>query len=87
MEDLRGKTTIEILQRIKNMMEEKGTTPAQFQDRIIFMSMYNDVEYWKQNNRTSVGTMQCNSPCMHEISNQDIDHVLDLERGKIGMEA
>ena len=46
-----GKTTIEILERIKDLMEETGTQSAQCQDRIIFMSMYNDTEYWKQNTR------------------------------------
>ena len=46
-----GKTAIEILECIKHMMEEKGTQPSQVQDRIIFMSMYNDIEYWKKNNR------------------------------------
>ena len=44
-----GKTTIGILERVKDLMEETGTTTAQLQDRIIFMSMCNDTEYWKQN--------------------------------------
>ena len=46
-----GQTTIEILERIKDVMEETGTQSAQCQDRIIFMSMYNDTKYWKQNTR------------------------------------
>ena len=39
------KTTIEIREGIKIMVEEKGLQPSQFQDRIIFMSMHNDNVY------------------------------------------
>ena len=46
-----GKTTIGILERIKDLMEETGPTTAQLQDRIIFMSMYDNTEYWKQNTK------------------------------------
>ena len=44
-------TTVQILERTKTVMEEKGTKPAQFQDRIIFMFMYSDFECWKKNNQ------------------------------------
>ena len=45
------KTTTEILDCMKNMLEEQGIQPSQFQDCIIFMSMCTDSVYWKQNNR------------------------------------
>ena len=32
------------------MLEEKGLQPYQFQDRIISMSMYNDIVHWNHDN-------------------------------------
>ena len=78
------KTTNEILECIKTMMEEKGTQPSHFQDRIIFMSMYNDTVYWKRMTRTSVGTKQHGSHSTHRTSNQDIGHLFGLENERFG---
>ena len=36
-----GKTTIEILECLEIMLEEKGIQPSQIQDKILFMSMHN----------------------------------------------
>ena len=79
-----GKTTIEILQRIKIMLEDKGLKPA-LKTGSLFMSMYNDVEYWKKNNQNEcfLHTVQHKSPSMHETSNQDIGHSFDLEKKKV----
>ena len=41
-----GHTTTQILQEIKKMMAEKIGFPSEFQGRIIFMSMFNDIEQW-----------------------------------------
>ena len=98
-----GKTTVEILERVKTMffklqpkfssfvkliLRPLRSQPGQFQDRIIFMSMYDDIEFWeKEQPKTSVGTTQHKSPSMQEISNQDTGHVLDLEKRISGMEA
>ena len=38
-----GFTTLQILFEIQNMMTEVKCEPHQFQGRIIFMSMYNDI--------------------------------------------
>ena len=46
-----GKTSIEILEYIKKMLEEEGTQVSQFQRRIIFMSMYNDDITFVENNQ------------------------------------
>ena len=76
-----GKTTNEILQRIQTMMEEKGTKPAQFEDSIILTTLD------KKQPRTSVVTTQHKSSIMYEISNQDIGHLVDVEKRMSGMEA
>ena len=81
-----GKTTIEILERIEPTMDEKGTQPSQFQDRIIFMSMYNDIKYWIRTARTSIVTTQHESPSTHETSIQDIRLFLVLEMKISGTE-
>ena len=40
------KTTVEIIEGIKIVLDEEGTQPSQFQDR----AMYNDSVYWKKKN-------------------------------------
>ena len=46
-----GKTSIEIPEYIKKMLEEEeGVQPSQFQGRIIFMSMYDDIISWQNQN-------------------------------------
>ena len=37
-------TTLKILAEIRKMMTDTKCEPEQFQGRIIFMSMYNDIE-------------------------------------------
>ena len=81
-----GKTAIEILECIEPSMDEKGTQPSQFQDRIICMSMYNDVKYWIRTARTSIVTTQHESPSTHETSIQGIPLFLVLEMKISGME-
>ena len=38
-----GFTTLDILEEIQNYMQEQQCEPEQFTDRIIFMSMFNDI--------------------------------------------
>ena len=45
MEAVPGITTLGILAEIQNMMAEMKCEPEHFLGRIIFMSMYNDVEW------------------------------------------
>ena len=42
-----GKTTTKNIECIKIMLGEEGIQPSQFQDRIIFMSICNDVVHWE----------------------------------------
>ena len=46
LETLSGKTTIQIFECIEDMLEEADIQPSQFQDRLIFLSIYNDVIWW-----------------------------------------
>ena len=40
---LTGFTTLKILQQIQNDLQSEKTTPEQYFDRVIFMSMFNDI--------------------------------------------
>ena len=82
-----GKNNDRNPQCIKNRWEEERTQRSQSQDTIIFMSIYNNIEYWKRMTRMSVEIMQKKSPIVHETSKQDVGHSLDLEKRKSGMEA
>ena len=45
-----GFTTLDILEEIQNFMKKIQCEPEQFKDRIIFMSMYNDIVCEEQGN-------------------------------------
>ena len=34
----------------KKMMAEKGTSPSECEGRVMFMSMFNDIEWWRNQN-------------------------------------
>ena len=44
-------TSLRILDEIQKMMTESKCEPEQFKGRIIFMSMYNDIDWRKRGNR------------------------------------
>ena len=43
-----GFTKLQIIQQIQNDLQSENTTPEQFSDRIIFISMFNDIEWTKK---------------------------------------
>ena len=45
MEKFPGHTTLELLREIQRTMAENRIQPEQFEGRIIFMSMYNDIDW------------------------------------------
>ena len=45
-----GPTSLEILQKIQNDLQERNIEPEKFEDRIIFMSMFNDIEWTQRGN-------------------------------------
>ena len=46
---LPGVTTLQILQRIQNDLQSKNIEPEQLPDRIIFMSIFKDIDWTKRN--------------------------------------
>ena len=48
---LPGITTLGLLEEIQKLMERFQCEPEQFNDRVIFMSMYNDIA-WGENGNT-----------------------------------
>ena len=47
MEYFPGRTTLDLLHEIRRMMAQNGIKREEFKDRIIFLSVYNDVD-WSQ---------------------------------------
>ena len=45
-----GLTSLEILQRIQKDLQDQNIEPEKFEDRIIFMSMFNDIEWTRKGN-------------------------------------
>ena len=45
-----GRTRIQLLKYIHETLAEESVTPSQFKGRIIFMSMYNDMNWWQNLN-------------------------------------
>ena len=45
-----GFTTLDILEGIRTFMKDQQCEPEQFNDRINFMSMYNDIEWGEEGN-------------------------------------
>ena len=54
-----GHTTLTQLQKVQNMMEKDNSQPESFKDRIIFMSMYNDICWSRKDKKESC---KSNSP-------------------------
>ena len=45
-----GFTTLQILQKIQDKLDARQTSPEEFEDRIVFMSMFNAVDWTKEEN-------------------------------------
>ena len=45
-----GLTSIQTLQKIQNELQERNIEPVKLEDRIIFMSMFNDIEWPRKGN-------------------------------------
>ena len=43
-----GLTTLEIVQKIQEDLQDRNVEPEDFEDRIIVMSMFNDIEWTKR---------------------------------------
>ena len=69
-----GFSTFEILDEIQKMMTKSKCEPEQFKGRIIFMSMYNDIDWNKRGNRKTVLRILTDLLSMLEDSRKDIGH-------------
>ena len=45
-----GHTTLKLFREVQNMVEKDHIQPEDFKDRIIFMSMYNDIVWGQKGN-------------------------------------
>ena len=45
-----GRTSLEILRKIQKDLQEQNIEPENFEDRIIFMSMFNDIDWTRRGN-------------------------------------
>ena len=52
-----GFTTLTVLQEIQMDLERKNIKPDNFKDRIIFMSMFNDIE-WRKNDENCISNSE-----------------------------
>ena len=48
-----GSSALQVLHTIQKDLEGKDIIPENFSDRIIFMTMFNDIEFWKRGNEDS----------------------------------
>ena len=67
-----GFTTLQILDEIQKMMTESKCEPEQLKGRIIFMSMYNDIDWRKRETKKIVLRMLSELLSMLEDSREDI---------------
>ena len=52
-----GCSSLSLLREIQNDLETKNIMPEDFKDRIIFMSMFNDIE-WKKNDEKYISNAE-----------------------------
>ena len=87
-----GHTTLEIVQVVQELMRRLSCEPEKFQGRIIFMSMYNEIEWGSEKNErvclANAAIMGCPKRFAKEWSATDIfkpggrrDKVADLMMG------
>ena len=68
-----GFTTLQILAEIQKIMTGTKCGPEQFQRRIIFMSMHNDIDWGQKGNRETciansfIGFSQCSKTSGHVV--------------------
>ena len=81
-----GFTTLGILDEIQKMMTESKCEPENFTGKIIFMSMYNDIDWTKRGNKENCIANAHRELRMLEDSREDIGHFLGLDRRRNGTE-
>ena len=73
-------TTLELIQEIQKFMnEELNRTPQDFKHRIIFMSMYNDIDWTRKDNREVCLNNSSNFAEYAKNCSKDIEQFSDLD--------
>ena len=80
-----GLTSLEILQKIQKDLQDRNIEPEKFEDRIIFMSMFKDIEWTKRIQR-NVFRIPNESRITRRDSRKDTGHSSALETTRIGVE-
>ena len=57
LKHFRGFSSLSILQEIQKDLARKNIQPEEFKDRIIFMSMFNDI-HWKKHNENCISNAE-----------------------------
>ena len=63
-----GFSTLTVLKEIQMDLERKNTEPDNFKDRIIFMSMFDDIE-WKNNDENCISNAERDGTVAHMMDN------------------
>ena len=81
-----GHSSLQILQNIQEDLQRSKIEPEEFGDRIIFISMFNDIDWTGKETKGIVFQSQTRSRRMHKDSRKDIGRSLALERNQRGTE-
>ena len=85
-ENFPGHTTLQLLREIQTTMEENRIQPEQFEDRILFMPMYNDIDRGKQDTKKLVNRVLQKLRRSQKDALKDTCHSSDQEQKKSGTE-
>ena len=77
---------MQILQNIQEDMQRSKIEPEEFGDRIIFMSMFNDIDWTVKETKGIVFQIQTRSRCTRRDSRKNIGRSMVLQTKKSSME-
>ena len=72
--------TLKLLWAVQNMMEKDHIQPESFKDRIIFMSMYNDIDWNQKEMKSFVNVIIHSLPKMPKNFPKDRGRSSDLDQ-------
>ena len=81
-----GITTLGLLEKIQSLVRDLQCEPGHFKDRIIFMSMYNDIAWREKGNKKDVNTLHRQLRIMLANSFEVVGLSLDLDHKRKGEE-
>ena len=78
--NFQGFSSLSILRDIQQDLEKKNIQPEDFKDQIIFMSMFNDIE-WKMNDENCISNAE-----NQELRDEVLARTLDVSGSRVGRE-